>query len=183
MNTKIRVALDIETLSLRPDAVVMQVGLAAWTQRGGLVASMGMFIDRTAQTDRRQDKTTVDWWDQQPPEAKAVLAESLSPLAAHPASVAPRIAGFLDGLQRNGEIEGIYGYGSDFDNVTLQDLCAAYSSVPPWHYRLNRCGRTIAGLCPEIEKPITEGVKHNAVDDAVWLATYLRRCFMKLGID
>ena len=174
---KVGVAVDIETLSRRASGVVVAVGLAAFTVQGGLLRTAQMPLDITQQIidGRDSDPETLKWWGRQSETVRRQLEEAKSSLALHPAA----FTGWFQSQIRDMNVCAVYGYGSDFDNAMLQDLCLQYSQPAPWHYRLNRCGRTI--LAGRKLIGLGEGEQHVASEDAVWLATNLRNRFLELG--
>lgn len=176
--TAVRIAIDIETLSRRTNGVILSIGLVAFT-RFGPISTHYSVLDQNVQLmrGRHVEPATVAWWDKQAPEAKAVLSESLGPLAMHPAGVVTMIKSFVSMFENDTSyVEGVYGYGSDFDNAMIIDMCREFSGKDPWDYRLNRCGRTVLAMYPEAKAPKV-GTHHNALDDAIWLANSLTEAF------
>lgn len=176
MNEKIaiNVAIDLETLGTGANAVVLSAGFVAFTRYGGIVGSYYTNFRQLEQQEagRKVEQETVDWWKQQP---DGVFA------AANHGSMAVRdaldgIDAFFNRFQNDSYfIEGVWGYGSDFDNAILQSLYRSFGRRPPWTYKQNRCGRTLMAVLPN--KPAPEvGTKHHALDDAKWLAESIRRC-------
>lgn len=107
---------------------------------------------------------TMKWWMEQSPEARAVFKEEPS---------TPNEACFLfhQWIQIHvGPVEGMWGNGSDFDNVILGGLFDAVGCPRPWSHSKNRCFRTIKNIAlpKEVVQPVREGVHHNALDDAVY---------------
>lgn len=180
----VNIAIDLESLDKRPSAIVLSIGMAAFTIPGGLV---GTYYAELNQGDQKQrgrtiDRGTIAWWNQQPEEAQRILTglNSIDTIAALDGAAA-----FVNRF--NGghyQIAGVWGYGSDFDNAMLQDLYRDFGHPVPWSYKLNRCGRTITNLAKQtgMEKPPNNGTHHNALDDAVWQAEYIRLSHLRLGL-
>lgn len=175
----VHVAIDLETLDTRPSAAVVSVGLAAFTVTGGLIGSYyGVFETKPQTTDgRTRSKDTMAWWEEQPEDVRSVLTD---PAAVPPVTGLRHVDSFFSRFQNNTYcIEGVWGFGSDFDNATLIDMFATYSIELPWHYKANRCGRTLVGLV-NVPKPPSKGTHHNALDDAVWQAEWFRAALHRL---
>lgn len=67
---------------------------------------------------------------------------------------------------------GVWGNGSDFDNVLIANACKAVGRPLPWKYYKNMCFRTMKNLFKV--KVDRSGTHHNAVDDAVYQMTVLK---------
>lgn len=174
----VHVAIDLEALSKRPNAVVLSVGLAAFTVQGGLV---GTFYTEPSKSQQRtmfrdEDPDTVAWWNLQSDDARKVLAGDGIPVADSLRSIGAFLNRFQGGSY---ELAGVWGFGSDFDNAMLQDLYRSFGVPVPWHYKVNRCGRTVGALAgmPHVGKV---GTHHNALDDAMFQAELIRLSLLKL---
>jgi len=171
----VNVAIDLETLDLRPRAAVVSVGLAAFTVQGGIVGTAYVILDTKSQilVGRSVSDDTVAWWGRQAPEVRAVLDD---PSRMSPEIALQHITSFFERFQNNTYmVEGVWGFGADFDNATLIDLFADYRVPLPWDYRANRCGRTLVAVEGTTKPASKKGsVHHNALDDAIWQAEYFR---------
>lgn len=179
MTIKIHVALDVESLDKRPTALVLSIGLVAFTLQGGEVASFYAEPSKDEQRIyRTMDDGTVRWWETQSLEARQVLLSPGIPVV----EVLNGIGSFLSRFQGGGyEIAGVWGYGSDFDNAMVTDLSRAAGFGDPWPYGKNRCGRTVVELAG-LPKPPNVGTHHNALDDARFQAERIRQSLLHLGI-
>lgn len=178
----VHVATDIETMSLRPNAIVVSAGLVAFTAQGGLVRQGAFTFNAQQQASMGRDimESTTKWWEEQPPEVAEQLVRAhdcRTPVADTLRHIRDWFGAFNRGHYR---LAGVWGYGSDFDNVILQGLAFDAKAEPLWHYRANRCGRTLLSFFPEVKIPQV-GNKHNALDDARWLAESVRACLIKMG--
>lgn len=169
-------SIDIETLDLEPTAVVLSIGVALFTEDGEIVDTFYRVLDKDSQKDagRTVRKSTLEWWEQQGDAARRVLTADGAPVS----QVIAELATFL-----SRPLSGVWGYGSDFDNVTVSSLCRSFGLDVPWHYKLNRCGRTVAALPPpgSFVSPQRVGVHHNAVDDAIYQARLIARALQALA--
>jgi exodeoxyribonuclease VIII len=66
----------------------------------------------------------------------------------------------------------VWGNGSDFDNVILENAFDRIGVEAPWKFYNNRCFRTMKNQFP-VEPPAREGDLHNALDDAIHQAKHL----------
>lgn len=173
----IEIAIDLETLSTEADAIVLSAGFAAFTRTGGLVATYYVEFGKEEQraAERRADQATLDWWASQPEDVRQVVTAKGVPVI----EALTGINQFFGRFDSNGyHIEGVWGYGSDFDNAILKSLYRSFGMELPWAYKQNRCGRTLAAVTGLDLSKITTTVKHHALEDAVWLAAAIRRCLM-----
>lgn len=178
---EVHVAIDLESLDLRPSALILSVGLSAFTLQGGEVSTFYAVPSKEVQllAGRTTDAGTKKWWDKQEPEAKAVLDLPGVPVL----EVMDGIDAFFKRFSDNGNhVAGVWGYGSDFDNAMIQDFYATFGRRVPWRYTRNRCGRTVVALANVPFGPST-GIHHNALDDARFQARMIREALIKLGVD
>lgn len=151
------VSIDLETVDMKSSAVILSVGVVVF-DFAGTIYSRHEFYPSIAQqllAGRTFDTETIKWWQKQDAKALAVFDVERAPVRA----VLSTIAGITAG------VNGVWGFGADFDNVKLMDLGMQFETTP-WHYRKNRCGRTLISLAQGFEWPADVGAAHCAVDDA-----------------
>lgn len=178
MTIPVHISLDLESLSKRPSALVLSVGMAAFTTQGGLVATFYVEPNKEEQraAQRDVDPATVAWWQAQNPDARKVLDTPGVSVASCLAGIRSFFGRFQD---RSYRVAGVWGWGADFDNAMLQDLFRHFDEPPPYDYRVNRCGRTIVEMLGA-PKPVAHGTHHNAVDDAIYQAERIRQALLRL---
>jgi len=154
---------DLETLSLKPNAVIVSLGAVVFTKDGTLDTFYQPISLR--QPDRHLDHSTITWWMGQPLEAREVFMQPNGSLHAV-------LSMYAEFLYRNNLDGGIWANGADFDNVVLTDAYQYCDMAVPWNYSKSRCYRTIRGLYPEIQLPFS-GTRHNALADAMHQAKHL----------
>lgn len=170
----VHVSIDLESLSLQPDAVVLSIGAAAFTLVGGVVKTFYAVLEQPTQIEhgRSISPSTVQWWEKQSREAQeAYVGPGKDTLTV--------LRQFADWFRSIPSLSGVWGFGSDFDNAMLQSLYREYGVPVPWPYRMNRCGRTITACLPQRRPPNT-GTHHNALDDATYQAFTVRDSLMRL---
>jgi hypothetical protein len=158
------VVLDIETLSLQPDAVILSLG--AVTDRNILECDFYMEFDWCDQTQlgRRVDQDTMTWWQEQevkfpglcPMDGAVLLDHGLESFAA-----------WLTYITVPGEPLHIWARGPQFDIVVLENAFRQHKLPIPWKYKDILDIRTAihcSGNHTELAKP---GKKHHALSDAI----------------
>jgi len=167
--------LDLETLSLRPDSVLLSIGLVPFSLEDGVKEGIEIVLDLEQQVGRRIDQGTVTWWIHQSLEAKKVFAAQRisNDLAMR------EIHDFIQKETVGPKNVKMWGNGSDFDNVLFGNWWnwgkVRWPGTPdiPWQFYNNRCFRTLKNLHPSFEgimKGVQRVVHHNALDDARWQA-------------
>lgn len=184
---------DIETLGVARDAAITNIGAVcieltdSQPLQSRVVSTFyvrvrhfeGLFdeLDRIHpdQEGRSYDTDTLWWWESSSREA----------LARHEALYNPDRMGLRRALSLYAEwltapdqaAAPIWGNGSDFDNVILQE--AFRPTVFEWPYRRNRCLRTLRGVVteafPDIAMPEfpADLTRHHALHDAIHEANQL----------
>ena len=152
------VMIDIETLGLKEDCVVLSVGAVRFSALNGVGDGVHLKLDVADQVNKGRtiDYGTVEWWSKQGDQARAVLSSDSSDL--NPANAMMLLVTWMD------EAVGVWGNGSDFDNRILTNLCEDFG-VEPWKFWKNRCFRTLRALHSDVVHEF-EGTAHNALDDA-----------------
>jgi hypothetical protein len=168
------VSIDLETLSLQPTALVLSIGLAAFTLTGGLTKTGYWTLEQQTQRakGRHVDPHTLDWWQRQSKEARQVFTEP----AKDTAMVLLEVAAWFHALP---DLAGVWGFGADFDLAILQSLYRTYDMVVPWPYKFNRCGRTVTAIAPQ-RRPPRGSIAHNAMDDAMEQAHSIRNSLLAI---
>lgn len=147
------VVIDLETLSLKPSAVILSIGAAA--ENGEVFYRE---LDWKAQTFRRVDPGTCMWWGQQdktlcPLEGETLLPDALMDLSE-----------WLVDWDKDNLF--VWARGPQFDIVVLEDAFAECCIEVPWKYKNVRDIRTALALSSNttLFDPVR---KHHALEDAV----------------
>lgn len=168
------VMLDLETMSSASDAAIIAIGAVRFDIFSGTVRKGGtengtfyqiVNLKSAQRVGGRIDPETIMWWLKQSEEARKALTEPESlPIEA----VLKNFATWI----REVPCTGIWGNGSDFDNVILNNSYQRLGQTAPWSYKMNRCYRTLQALNSQI--PFARvGNYHNALDDAISQAGHL----------
>lgn len=162
--------IDLETMSLAKDAAIISIGAVRFNPDDGSLGDTFYRLVNLKSAQRaggRIDADTVLWWMQQSDKARLALTGDGSVL------IDTALMEFSNWL-REAPLEGIWGNGSDFDNVVLEGAYLRSSKTAPWSYKVNRCYRTIVGFHGnKIVWDKFEGTEHNALDDAIYQAKHL----------
>ena len=121
----------------------------------------------------RVDGDTIMWWMGLPDSVRHALLTDEATLL----EVALKA---FSAWVRETTIEGMWGYGAEFDNVVLEAAYLRKGWTPPWSYKESRCLRTLTKMFPEIEM-VREGEAHNALDDAITQGRHLIRLINHLN--
>lgn len=173
-NPKAHVAIDLETLSTSPAAVILSIGAVAMAEGGDTLADFYSICSIASQHDRQIDKSTLVWWDKQSPEARNALTQANEPNSPTLDSVLDELTRWLGDLGESYDVH-VWGNGSDFDIAILNHAYKQRSPFVPWNFRKVRDMRTlydltlrfgldIKGTAPRV------GIHHNAKDDAQFQA-------------
>lgn len=171
------IMIDIETMGTKSDAAIVAIG-AVYFDNEGLGKEFYSVVDLQSCIDvgLTVDGNTIEWWIKQSEKAKDIfdkekhfdyIETALEDLSAFVFGGSPLI----------------WGNGSDFDNVILENAYKAIKCMEPWIFRQNRCFRTLKNLYLDVQPPEDIGTAHNALDDAKWQATYTIKIANEKGIQ
>ncbi|MDF3837133.1 3'-5' exoribonuclease [Cupriavidus basilensis] len=171
MSNRIEIMVDIEAHDTAPTAAIVSIGAAAMDMVDLKV--VGTFYANVDVNDclrlgLTQSEKTLLWWDRQSDEAKAAL------LSPEPKRLRNVLNAFRIWCDEDHNAMAFWGNGSDFDNVILQNAHKAVE-MECWPFWQNRCHRTMKTMFPSMwEVDVArEGVRHNAMDDAIHQANQL----------
>lgn len=171
------VSIDLETLGTAPGSVITQIGLCAFNADALISAASATLIRIDPQDALDNGFTiswaTIAWWLSQSDAAReAMVARGAN---THPVGIALHRA--TDWLASECEPDvRPWGHGASFD-VTLLEMAYKMMRIPiPWDYHNVRDLRTLLTVAPEgVEKPVTRGTEHQAMDDAINQAEWIKR--------
>ncbi|NJN63731.1 MAG: 3'-5' exoribonuclease [Acidobacteria bacterium] len=172
MNTK-HIAIDLETLSTRPNAAVVSIGWAVF-DKAGITAQCAYILRDWDFYRRHVDANTVAWWMRQSDEARAFSFQSEKPVGSDRVVVMTVTA--LDLLCQEimeHEVEYVWSSPSSFDLPILSSLYADSYIKCPWNRRQERDGRTLRALAAQTigdAAKIESEVEHHPMHDAIALA-------------
>lgn len=78
----------------------------------------------------------------------------------------------------------VWGNGVDYDNVVLRDCYEMFNIKTPWHFRDNRCYRTMKNLFNKAHTGLErQGSHHNGLDDAKTQAVHLMKMLKDIKVN
>lgn len=181
--------LDFETLGNQFDTAVLSLGAVAFNREKIISKTMWEFdIPEQLALKRSVTGSTLSWWAAQNDLARKVFQDN--DFKVKVAQFFPQFEIFCDkGLKEVGEKRDElkpWGNGANFDIVILEDLYRRHHEnhefAIPWKFWNVWCFRTFNNLtkCRDlIPKRQTHGVKHNALDDALFQAECVRAFWNK----
>lgn len=167
--------IDLETLGTNHDAPVLSLGAVFFNPDTGETGeTFHQKIEfESACEGRNLSPSTVKWWLEQSKEAQNEL------LAGESVTQGKALANFLLWVVNNcPDIKNVkpWGNGATFDISILESLLSANNIVTPWKYYNVRDVRTIVDCAKPLVKRDSvpfEGVKHDALADAIHQAKYV----------
>lgn len=161
----VSVMLDIETLGLTPDSIILSIGACA--VEAPTEVQFYQEVSIHGQCGRCVDLDTVKWW----------MNQDISPPMGGIIPLPNVLANFTQWLQEafvdKAELI-VWANGTDFDISVLKDAYErAYVGAVPWKYNNVRDYRTAYKLFSHIARPEFVGDRHNALADAVHQASHL----------
>lgn len=168
--------VDLETLAVTPEAVILSLGACHFDPMGNGVNDTLYFrinFEQQETLKREVDPNTVEWWQKQDPE---IIEEAFNPenrIDIHDA--VNQFHKFAWGC------DAFWSHGAPFDLVIIENLYRQLNKPLPWNFWQLRDTRTIfdLGLDPEMPKDN----KHNALQDAIRQAIGVQNIYTKLGLS
>lgn len=158
---KLKIMVDIETLSLSHNPAIVQIAAAPWTFEAGIQENVfNAKIDISCYKkpefkDFDCDLDTVKWWMQQDKSAQVFSGER---------NIKEALQEFSDYLSQFDKKETrIWCQGASFDFPKLNYAFKVFDLPTPWLFYRERCSRTFLELAPNIGyRPKTT---HDALQD------------------
>lgn len=164
------IMVDIETLSLRPSARVLQVAAVAFNLSEGIVQERVWVLDQGQQPHRHTDINTVKFWAETNCRRLITLVSGES-----------RIEDVITGLNEMSQAynpEGWWAHSPSFDLMILEDLFRTVKGQTPWTFRQMIDTRTLSYLTGVKVAKAKEADQHDALADAKaqaeWVVSVIR---------
>jgi len=168
-------SIDIETLSLKPNATILSIGAVLFDPLTGETGAELHIACASAQ-GRDVDTSVLDWWAA--PKQKAAKAELAAFLKREPYRLDLALEKLARFIERH-QPKHIWGNSPSFDLAILADAYRQYGMPVPWPFWIERDCRTLLNACRQIsgidlKKQVeTAGTAHSALADAVYQARYV----------
>ncbi|HET8688409.1 MAG TPA: 3'-5' exonuclease [Methanosarcina sp.] len=169
--------IDLETMSTRPDAVILTIGCVKfdpYTDAIGDGLYLRVDVDEQIGIDRHIQQETMDWWAKQ---ADDVREEAFSESG--------RTALEETYKQLNRFVAGagnIWAQGPHFDIVILENLYLQKEWPTPWQFWQIRDSRTLFGTHGDPRDKNAKGA-HNALEDCISQAKAVQSIYKKLNLS
>lgn len=182
---KLHVSVDLETLSVRPDAVILSIGAVAFLEGADLqMAEFYTPVRIAPQTGLRNiQPKTLEWWKNKAPAARTVFEECErhdTPRLGEALQLLTKWLSTMDAFDVY-----MWGNGSSFDIAILEHAFLQWGYEVPWKFHNVRDMRTLKDLTERrgLYKRIPmEGVAHNALDDARHQAIQIRAMLKAMSL-
>lgn len=173
--------IDLETLDTTVTAKILSVGLCFFDIATGEIPLTGHFqIDVDTQRNRTLSDSTLRWWLGQSDDARGKMKTGAR-------DTLEKILWYIAEYVKESPGIRVWGNGATFDVSILEHAFNEYGIPVPWDFRnvrdmrtLVEVGQMITGTDMRSKVPF-EGVKHCAVDDAVWQAKVVSEIWKVLG--
>lgn len=166
------IMIDLETLSLRPEAHVLQVGVCVADLGNRRISQPFDFWLTEDQPGRHTDRDTVSWWAKQDP---AVQARVMRPPEGVARKSVDELHKYFVGLVHSLEASGPVTVWAKPGMFDLPILTSLFEGRKPWRYYTERCLQTYAAEFDpgKALRPQDNPMAHVASADAAWQAQYL----------
>lgn len=171
--------LDLETLSTRPEAVILTIGAVKFDPYSGYIdGDKGLYhrvdVDEQIALGRHVQEETVQWWGKQDPEVfEEAMGEgnrvSLDTMCSD-------LNRFLVG------VENIWAQGPCFDIVILENLYRQLVKPTPWQFWQISDSRTLFKTHGDPREKGRAG-HHNALADCIYQAIGVQQIYKRQGIE
>lgn len=168
--------VDLETLDVTPAAAIVSIGAVIINPYAEEFAVLGSYykVLHIAGQDREIDEDTLAFWMKQSDEARAVF-QTPKEEKVYLHDMLPEFGEFLgfDSVGTTMSIDKIWSKPSWFDLSIIGHACSQFGEAIPWQHRQGMCFRTLTEENKNIAPPLADGIKHNALDDALYQAKWL----------
>jgi hypothetical protein len=167
--------LDIETLSTKPNAVILSLGAVKFnpfTDRIDLDDGLNLRIDVDSQIKLGRDiqEETLNWWATQPMEVQDVAFDTTNRISLE--NFTQTLNKILVG------VNNIWCQGPVFDIVILENLYRQLNTPVPWNYWQIRDSRTLFGVFGDRRDKNRKGA-HDALMDCVYQAVGIQEIYQQ----
>lgn len=175
------VMIDLETLDVRPTGAVVSIGAVRFDintpGHTGFRFKANISLDSNVKAGRTISADTIEWWFRQSKEAQKLTFPEDKANVCTLEQALTHLNTFLTADDR------VWGNGAAFDNAMLSDAYRSVGIKQQWSYKNDMCYRTMCRLFPEVPRPKSEAVKHDALNDAILQAHHLQDIFQWMKGD
>lgn len=156
------IMLDLETLGTKPGSIILAIG-AVYFDKDGIGERFYTRISMTSSCSAglNVDPLTVEWWLKQSKEAQNQAFCGTS-------SIQSVLVEFCYFVTNHTDDVLIWGNGVAFDNALLRAAYECCKIRCPWTYKQDMCYHSLKNLFKDLVPVVPfDGIKHNALDDAI----------------
>ena len=173
------VMIDLETLSVKPNAVILTVGALKFDPCSDTINDddslyLRIDVDEQVNIGRAIDEETIEWWGKQDPIVRDETLSDGNRVSLE--YLTTRLNQFLVGAK------DIWCQGPMFDMVILENLYRQIGKPAPWSYWQIRDSRTIFGVHGDPREKRRPG-HHNALSDCIYQAKGIQEIYEKFQIQ
>lgn len=178
------IVIDLETWSLRPTAAIRSIGAVAFNIESdeGMPFQYATYYQNVRDSLGHRDPGTEKWWSQQSKEAQEAFLHSVDGLHIGLLHLVEFVTAWSDTANVR-----VWSNGAGFDLPILRSACGhlkdrlGIAIELPWSYKNERDTRTLYWLAGGVPYGHMSGVKHHALDDALYEAARLNNAWHKLN--
>ncbi|EOB6782635.1 3'-5' exoribonuclease, partial [Escherichia coli] len=176
-------SVDLETMGANTNAPIVVIGAVFFDPETGEIGPVFYIVislTDAMNTGAVPDGGTIEWWLKQSSEARAAILTDQVKMK----DALLRFRQFVNEHSDEKFVQ-VWGNGATFDNAILRTSYERLDIPCPWHYSNDRDVRTIVemGKITDFNARSVipfEGVRHNALDDALHQAKYVTATIQKL---
>ena len=172
------VMLDLETLSTRPESVILTIGavkFSPWAE--DVDAENGLYyrvnVDEQLAMNRHVQEETIEWWGRQDAEVREEALGDTGRVSLE--EMTRGLNRFLVG------VENIWAQGPVFDIAILENLYRQLVKPTPWQFWQIRDSRTLFQVHGD-PRDRNRTAAHNALMDCYYQARAVQDIYKSLGI-
>ena len=172
------VMLDLETLSTRPNSVILTIGAVKFDPFGNTIdVDHGLYyrvnVDEQLALDRHVLESTVEWWGKQDPEVREEALGEHDRVSLD--TMTSSLNRFLVG------VENIWAQGPVFDIAILENLYFQLSKPTPWQFWQICDSRTLFKVHGDPRDKNRQSA-HNALMDCYYQADAVQQIYRTVGV-
>jgi hypothetical protein len=171
--------IDLETLSTRPNAVILSVGAVKFNPHSDYIdmdegLDLRLDVDQQISMGRDLQEETIQWWEKQNKDVQEMVFDINDRISIN--NFIKKLNKFLVG------VDSIWAQGPAFDIVILENLYRQLESPTPWQFWQIRDSRTLFAVHGDPREKNRVGV-HNALKDCYYQAIGVQQIYKKLNIQ
>lgn len=165
------VMIDIETLSTKPNAVIIQLAAVKFNLSSGIIDRFTINIDPVdcKKYNCHISKDTLEWWSNKPKDVIQSWQSNVNPMRES-------IESFVEWIGT--DKQWMWCNGGSFDFPIIAWACHELNIEKPWKYWSEMDLRTISSFC---DYRLPKGNTHNALQDCEHQVSHLLKLFKQLS--